>query len=268
MDTFFFFISKLVWLFISPDSLLLLVILSILALFYFGKDVIAKRLLTITSILLLIIAFLPIGEWMLYPLESHFQTNPTLPEKVDGIIVLSGSEDAQLSKAWDQIEIRGAAERDLYFLALARQYVNAKLVFTGGSGSLNYQEYKASDIAKQLFEQQDFDTSKILFERESRNTYENVIFSKKLVNPALNEKWILITTSWHMPRSVGIFCKVGWPVIPYPVDHQTNKDNLFRIDFNLLGNVAVLKTAVKEWLGLFAYYLTGKTIAFLPIQCE
>ena len=268
MDTLFFLTSKIVWLLISPDSLLVLLILTTLVFLYIGKLKIAKMLLTVTSTLLIIVAFFPVGEWLLYPLESHFHTQPTLPEKVDGIIVLSGAEATELSHIWGQVELGAAAERDLSFLTLARQFPKAKLVFTGGTGSLSKQEYKAADVAKKLFEQQSFDVSRIIFERESRNSYENVIYSKKIVKPIKNENWILITTSWHMPRSVGIFCKAGWPVIPYPVDHQTNKDNLFRIDFNLSNNLLTLKTAIKEWLGLFAYYLSGKTTSFLPEQCK
>ena len=154
------------------------------------------------------------------------------------------------------------------FLALARKYPEAKLLFTGGSGSLLEQKDKAADIAKKLFKQLNFDVTRIVFEKESRNTYENAIYSKKIVQPFKNENWILITTGWHMPRSVGIFCKAEWPVIPYPVDHQTNKDNLFRISFNLSNNLRMLKIAIKEWLGLFAYYLSGKTTSFFPEQCK
>lgn len=267
MDTFFFFISKIIWLFVSPDSLLLILIILSLVLLYIGKHKQAKILLSTTSGLLIFIAFVPVGEWLLYPLESRFPVNPTLPEKIAGIIVLSGSEDALLSKVWNQIELGSAAERDLSFLSLARQYPKTKLIFTGGTGSLTRQQYKAADVAKKLFKQQGFDTSRIVFESESRNTYENVIYSKKLVKPTRNESWLLITTSWHMPRSVGIFCKSEWPVIPYPVDHQTNKDNLFRIDFDLWNNLYILKTAIKEWLGLFAYYLSGKTTSILPDKC-
>ena len=267
MDTLFFYISKIVWLLFSPDSLLLILIILSLFLLYTGKQQHAKILLSAVSLLLILIAFLPVGDWLLYPLESHFQTNPPLPDKVDGIVVLSGAEDAELSHVWNQVELGAAAERDLSFLALAKKYSKAKLVFTGGTGSLTKQEYKAADVAKKLFEQQGFSTERIQFERESRNTYENAIFSKKLIKPKENEKWILITTGWHMPRSVGIFCKINWPVIPYPVDHQTNKDHIFRINFNLTNNLSSLKTAIKEWLGLFAYYLSGKTTDFLPDKC-
>lgn len=268
MDTLFFFLSKLIWLLISPDSLLLILILVALVFLYLGKQQLAKKTLSIVSGLLIIIAFFPVGEWLLYPLESHFQTNPTLPDKITGIIALSGAEDAELSHIWQQVELGSAAERDLTFLALAQQYPKAKLVFTGGTGSLTKQEYKGADVAKKLFEQLRFDTTPIIFERESRNTYESAIYSKKIVKPAKGENWILITTSWHMPRSIGIFCKAEWPVIPYPVDHQTNKDNLFRISFDLSDNLLTLKTAIKEWLGLFAYYLSGKTTSFLPSQCK
>lgn len=267
MDTLFFFVSKLVWLLASPDSLLLILILATLIFSYTGKQKIVKALLAMISAFLILIAFFPVGEWLLYPLESRFQTNPSLPDKVDGIIVLSGAENAELSHLWGQVELGAAAERDLMFLTLARQYPKAKLVFTGGTGSLLKQEYKAADIAEKLFNNLGFNTSRIIFERESRNTYENVIYSKKIIKPEKNKNWILITTGWHMPRSVGIFCKADWPVIPYPVDHQTKKGNLFRIDFNLANNLYTLKTVIKEWLGLFAYYLSGKTTGFLPNKC-
>lgn len=268
MDNLFFYISKLIWLLVSPDTLLLILIILTLILLYIGKDKYAKTLLTLLSGVLIIISFFPIGEWMLYPLESRFNSNPVLPEKIDGIIVLSGAEDTLLSNVWKQVELGAAAERNLSFLTLARKYPKAKLVFTGGTGSLINQEYKAADVAKELFKQQDFDVEKIVFERESRNTFENASYSKKIVNPQENENWILITTSWHMPRSVGIFCKAEWFVIPYPVDHQTNKNNLFRINFDLLNNLYTLKTAIKEWLGLFAYYLGGKTSSLYPKQCK
>ncbi len=267
METLFFLLSKLIWLLVSPDSLLLILIILTLILLYRDKHKQAKILLSLISAILLFISLFPIGEWLLYPLESRFSNNPAMPEQVDGILVLSGSEDALLSSVWNQVELGNAAERNLSFLTLARQYPEAKLVFTGGTGSLINQEYKAADVARDLFEQQAFDSKRILFERESRNTYENVIYSKKIVKPQKNENWVLITTSWHMPRSVGIFCKADWPVIPYPVDHQTNKNNLFRINFDLVNNLYTLKTAIKEWLGLLAYYLTGKTTSILPDKC-
>lgn len=148
MDTLFFFLSKLIWLLVSPDSLLLILILVALFFLYLGKQQLAKKTLSIASGLFIIIAFFPVGEWLLYPLESHFQTNPTLPDNITGIIALSGAEDAELSHIWQQVELNNAAERDLTFLTLAQQYPKAKLVYTGGTGSLTKQEYKGADVAK------------------------------------------------------------------------------------------------------------------------
>ena len=268
MDNIFFYTSKLIWLLVSPDSLLLILILLSLILLYLGKNKPGIYLLSVTSALFIIVAFFPVGEWLLHPLESRFQTNPTLPEQVDGIVVLSGAENAELSYLWHQNEFNAAIERDLAFIELAKKHPEAKLIFTGGTGSLINQKFKGADVAQKLFQQLSSNYEKIIFERESRNTYENVIFSKKLAGPIKNENWILITTSWHMPRSVGIFCKADWPVIPYPVDHQTKKGNLFRIDFDLVTNLDVLKTGIKEWIGLIAYYFSGKTTSSFPEGCK
>ena len=267
METLFFYISKLIWLIISPDSLLLILIILSLALLYIGKKKQAKQLLSLTTVLLITISFFPIGEWLLYPLESRFETNPNIDKNLTGIIVLSGAEDTEGSQIWNQVELGSAAERNLTFLSLARQYPKAKLIFTGGTGSLTKQEFKAADVAKKLFRQQGFDIKQITFERESRNTYENAIYSKKIMKPEKGENWLLITTAWHMPRSIGIFCKADWPVTPYPVDHETKKGQLLRVDFDLAGNLKTLKTGIKEWLGLFAYYLSGKTTSLLPSKC-
>lgn len=228
----------------------------------------AKWLLGCTTVIMLLIALFPVGDWMLSPLETRFETNPELPEKLDGIIVLSGGEACVLSELWDQVELWQAAERSLGFMALARKYPQARLVFTGGTGSLLSQEYKAADVAKRLYEEQGMDVSKIHFERNARNTYENAIFTRKEINPLPGETWVLITTAWHMPRSVGIFCKAGWPVIPYPVDHWTEPGNLVRIDFNFSGHLKTLTAAFKEWVGLVVYYLTGKTTGVFPGLCE
>ena len=268
MDSFFFILSKIIWLLISPDNLLLILILITLIFLVTEKQQRAKFLLVTISILLIVITFFPVGEWLLYPLESRFQTNPVLPEKIDGIIVLSGAEDTLLSHRWDQVELNAAADRNFAFLALARQYPSAKLIFSGGTGSLTHQQYKAADVAKILFAQQGIDATRVIYERESRNTYENAIYSQQMMKPGTNENWVLITTAWHMPRSVGIFCKIKWPVIPYPVDHQTRKGDLFRINFSLLNNMYALKTSIKEWIGLIAYSLTGKTTSVLPEQCK
>jgi uncharacterized SAM-binding protein YcdF (DUF218 family) len=247
MDGFFFWVSKLIWIIISPDSLLLLWFGLGIGLLWHGKIVWARRLLTALAVGLLLIGLFPVGEWLFYPLEKRFPANPKLQD-IDGIIVLSGPEDAMRSALWDQVILHEGAERDLAFMALARRFPDAKLVFTGGTGSMLHQEFKAANAARRLFVEQGMDISRVVFEHESRNTWENAMFSKQLAQPKQGEKWVLVTTGWHMPRSVGVFCKANWPVIPYPVDFRTEP-----------GHLQTLVTGVKEWIGLLAYRLTGKS---------
>jgi len=241
MDGAFFWISKIMWLFVSPDSLLVIYVGVTLLLSVLGWLVWTKMALMLLFSILLFIGIFPVDEWLFYPLEKLYIEDPELNE-VDGIIVLSGS-----------------LERDVEFMALARKFPNAKLVFTGGSPSMIHQELKDADIARKFFVRQGLDVSRIVFERNSRNTWESAAFSYNLVKPSAEEKWVLITTAWHMPRSVGVFCKVGWNVIPYPVGFKSNPDQLFRIDWDFASHLIGLVYAVKEWIGLIAYKISDRS---------
>jgi uncharacterized SAM-binding protein YcdF (DUF218 family) len=260
----FFWISKLTWLVLSPDSLLLVLLIAVWVLMRRRACTAALRLLTVVMILLAVIAAFPVGQWLLYPLERRFPSNPDLPAEVEGIVVLGGSEDGSRSAFWNQAEMGDTAERELAFLSLARRYPAARLVFTGGSGSMAQQRYKGAEVARRVFQEQGLDLARVTFEGTSRSTYENVTLSKPLVQPQPGQRWILVTTAWHMPRAFGIFAKAGWPVIPYPVDHWTDPGRMMQPDLDLAGHLRDLTYGVKEWIGLAAYYVTGKTSSLLP----
>lgn len=265
MDSIFFWLSKTVWGLASPASLLVLSVSALWLLLKFAAYRAARCLAGLLALSSLLIALFPVGEWLLYPLESRFTGK--LPEHVDGIIVLGGSIDPAKSAAWDQVEVFASVEREFNFLELARRYPQAKLAFTGGTGSLAYQDYKEADWTKKLFERQGMDLARVNFEDRSRNTYENAVFSRQLLAPRPGESWLLITTAWHMPRALGVFCKAGFPVTAYPVDHWTMRGNLLRVEWDFSSNLMELNFAVKEWLGLLVYRLTGKTDALLPAGC-
>ena len=267
METAFFWLSKLVWLIIAPESLLLLLVLAAWVLLARGATRWAKRILGLATLSMLALTLLPVGEWVLYPLETRFAPNPVLPQRVDGIIVLGGAEDALRTAAWDQVVVNDAAERFLASVALYRRFPEAKLLFTSGSGSPLDQAHKGADVARKLYAEQGLDLSRIVFEDQSRNTVENAVLSKAIVKPAPGQTWILLTSAFHMPRSVGIFCKVGWPVVAYPVDHRTVRGSLLRANTGLVGNLGDLSIGVREWVGLVAYYFTGKTTALFPAGC-
>lgn len=267
METLFFWAAKLAWSVIQPESVLLILVLLAWVMLLRGAAKWARRVLGTVSIGMLLMATLPVGEWVLYPLENRFPANPVLPQRVDGIIVLGGAEDAVGSAAWNQVETNASAERFLASIALSRRYPQAKLVFTSGSGSPSNQEAKGADVAKRLYAEQGLDVSGIVFEGESRNTAENVALSKALAKPAPGEAWILVTSASHMPRALGVFCKAGWQVLAYPVDHHTVRGNLLRVSTGITGNLDDLSVGIKEWLGLVAYYLTGRTATLFPAGC-
>ncbi len=268
MDTVFFWLSKSLWFLLSPLNFILLCLTLVWLLWLLNIRKYLKSLATALLLVLYAMAIFPLGSSMLHPLENRFQTNPPLPQEVEGIIVLSGSISADKSKLWNQTEVNAAVDRELAFIKLARRYPHAALVYSGGSSNLLAQENKAADVARRLFSELGFNPERITFERESRNTWENARLTFQNVQPELKRPWILITSAFHMPRSVGVFCKTGWPVIPYPVDHYSSPEPSFKPGFSLAGRSGILDMAVHEWLGLLAYRLTGKTDALLPDTCS
>jgi len=267
MDDPFFHASKIVWDVISPDSLFVLLSATAVGLFYLDYRIPARRLLTLLFSVVVVLSLFPVGSWMLYPLETRFIHNPELPAQVDGIIVLGGSIETETSRAWQQLEMNNSAERLTAFIELARSYPEAKLVFTGGNASINRDKPTEASILNLHWHLTGLDPKRIQFENQAKNTADNAYYTKQMVDPQASSSWLLITSALHMPRSIGVFCENNWSLIPYPVDHQTNPDKLFNIDFDLLGHANNLHKAVHEWLGLLAYYLTGKIPDLLPDTC-
>lgn len=264
MDTVFFLASKVIWALISPDSLIVILGVSAWIAAILKWQRVSRSLLAGCALLLLLIGFFPVGEWLIAPLENRFTTNAALPSEVDGIVVLGGAFSPRMSNIWQQPEVNGGADRLTNFLYLARLYPNAQLVFTGGSGAVTEQEFKEAEMAQILFNQLGLAERAIIYESESRNTSENARNSKELVTPENDENWLLITSAFHMPRSIGVFCREQWIVQPYPVDHHSQKGNLLRLNFNLSDNLSMLRTAIKEWVGLVAYRISGRTDRLLP----
>jgi uncharacterized SAM-binding protein YcdF (DUF218 family) len=255
-----FVLSKIFWDLTRPD-LLLPVILGIgLALVALHWRRIGWWITAVTAFLLLAIALLPTDDLLMAPLENRFPPPRSMPTRVDGIIALGGVIDAERSASHGIPSIDSEAERLTTLVKLARLYPSAKLVFTSGSASLFGDRPREADAAKSLLADLGMDTTKIIFERESRNTVENAIFSKRLAEPKPGEIWILITSAWHMPRAVGIFRQAGWPVLPWPVAYKAGGG----YEPGLVNHLADLDRAAHEWVGLVAYRLLDRTDALFP----
>lgn len=225
-----------------------------------------RWLLTATVALVAFVSVVPVGSLMREVLENRFAAVRTLPDNVDGIIVLGGVVNQFLTRARGQPALTDGAERMTEFVAMARRYPKARLVFTGGSGSVLRPNEKEVTVARMFFEQMGLDVSRIVFEDESRNTWENAVYTHRLMKPKKGETWVLITSAQHMPRSVGVFRKVGWELLPYPVDYTTlGPGERYRyLGIEMIGGFEGLWQAIREWIGLTVYYMLDRTDALLP----
>jgi uncharacterized SAM-binding protein YcdF (DUF218 family) len=261
----FFVLSKTLGVMLLPTNFLIVVGVAGALLLAFRFAVLGRKLLVVSAVLLAICGFSPLGNILLYPLEQRFPPWDAAQGPPDGIIVLGGPIDADLSVAHDTPVIRSAPDRMIAAAALAHQYPNARIVFSGGSANLIANDAREADFAGEIFEGLGIDKSRLTMERRSRNTYENAEFSKTIAAPKPGERWLLVTSAFHMPRSIGLFRKAGFAVEPYPVDWRVGSRADLLSFTNFAGDgLGRTDTAVREWLGLLAYYLTGKTGELFP----
>ena len=261
----FFILSKTLGVLLLPINFLIGVGLLGAILLATRLAQLGRRLLIASIVLLAISAFSPLGYWLLYPLEQRFPPWDAARGAPDGIVVLGGSIDPDISAAHGVPVVRFAADRFIAAAALARQYPDARILFTGGSANLISNDAKEGDYAGALFERLGVPRERVIIERRSRNTQENAEFSKALVAPKSGERWLLVTSAFHMPRSVGLFRKAGFAVEPYPVDWRVaGRADLVNFRFLALDGLSSVDTGVREWIGLVAYWITGKTSEFFP----
>ena len=254
-----FYLSKMIWIFINPFSII--VLLFIVAFFFFliKQYKLSLALFLIEFILIITFSFFPIGHYLTFILEKEYHENIVLPDDVDGIIILGGTTNPKLSNVYNQINVNEASERLIESIRLIKKYKKAKVIFSGGSGSISKQNLSHAEIAKKFYELTLSSKNNIIFEDKSRNTYENIIFSSNIVKPEQNENWILITSAFHMKRALLIGEKHNWKFIPYPVDFKVAKKISLKPNFNLYNNFSAFQKISHEWTGLVSYYLMDRT---------
>ena len=259
-----FIASKLFWLVAEPSNFfVLLLVLAALLLLTRGRRW-GMRLVGLLAVLGVALMLLPFGAWLVIPLENRFPIPSPMPAHVDGIIVLGGAVSTVLTQRRDQPTVNEHAERFLALADLARRYPEAKLIYSGGSASPFMPEYREADAARAVIDQLGIDPKRMIYERQSRNTEENVRYSKALADPKPGETWLLVTSGWHMPRSVGIFRRQGWNVIPYPVDYLTDGRLVKIKDPDFAEGLGLLHRGLKEWIGLVAYRWFDYSDSYFP----
>lgn len=207
---------------------------------------------------------LPIGAALTLPLEMRFPSWTPEQGVPTGIIVLGGVINPQVSAAHGQISLDASAERLTSAVALASEYPNARIVFSGGNAQLIGGRAEG-DFALRFLEQLGVARDRVTIEAQSRNTAENAIYCKRLIVPKQGERWLLITTAMHMPRAVGAFRAIGFPIMPYPVDYQVaGREALWALPGSVNNRLREADAALHEWIGLFVYWITGRIPVFFP----
>jgi uncharacterized SAM-binding protein YcdF (DUF218 family) len=261
----FFVASKIFWMIASPVNLLLIGAL-VGTLLSFGRHARFGRWLALAGILILFaLADSPIGEALIAPLEDRFPQPSADLAPPEGIVVLGGAIDDEASRARGQTVFDVGGERLTEAVILAKRYPRARVVYTGGSASLTGAVSTEALQAKKFMAALGVAPERITIEDKSRNTDENARFTAAILHPVSSQRWLLVTSAFHMPRSMGLFEKAGFHVIAYPVNFLTlGSGHDLRLDFDPARNLRVFELAAHEWIGLAAYWASGRIDHLFP----
>ncbi len=243
------------FLLINIDWILLLLVLISYMLHKISQKQRGKKTMVTCLFLFVALHILPVGRILFTQLENRVP-QVTLPEHVDGLILLGGSFDLLNTPQRKEPVFNMAGPRLFEFIELALKYPNAKLLLTGTK--------LESTRAKEILSKYEIAENRFIIEDQSKNTHDNAQLTFGIAKPQPNETWVLVTSAFHMPRSLGLFRGQGWNVVPYSVNYLTSGQiNLKTFLPDRLQTIA-LSTALKEWAGLINNYIQGKSPELFP----
>ncbi len=169
-----------------------------------------------------VIGWMPLPDALLRQLESEYPAPQGSLQPYVGMVVLGGA----IGVPYGEQDVRrytldASAQRMTAPVALLRQYPHLLLLFSGGQSDVIARETSVADAAREFYVSMGLPPDRLLYERAARNTYENAVLSAKVPGVDKTQPWLLVTSAWHMPRSMALFQREGWNVTPYPVDYRT-----------------------------------------------
>lgn len=268
MDSFSFWLGKILWAVFSPAHLI--VILFIIS-FFLKSNAIKSFLRGLTALFFLIALLFPIGDWALLPLETC-SPDQGMPMRVDGVMVLGGAVNTNLSNARNAIAFNDSAERVFALLKLLKQYPSAQFLYTGGSGSLKQNGLGEAEYVKQYLDEMGMRPQSMIFQSQTRNTYEDALMNKEVFGKTPKQNWLLVTSAFHMPRSFGLLQKMGQKsetaFYPYVVDYKTSGKFKFEMRMDLPQTLLKLDTAAHEYVGLLFNLLLKRSDSYLSCSVK
>ncbi|MDP6345468.1 MAG: YdcF family protein [Alphaproteobacteria bacterium] len=260
----FFNIAKFFGVLAEPLHATLIVLLVATVLLWWRRRL-GVWLISLLTAALLAIACLPVGEWLLVPLEYRFPPYRDDATPVAGVILLGGAAaDVARSRTMGHPVPGRAAGRLVELMRLARRHPAARLLVAGGSGTPGRPDDKEAPLIADYLVSRGIDRARIIVEAQSRDTFENARLGKQLVRPADGERWLLVTSAGHMPRAMAVFRGTGWPVWAAPARPLVPPAGTAWPRLNLSAGFYFLRTAMHEYVGLLVYRLTGRTDSLWP----
>jgi uncharacterized SAM-binding protein YcdF (DUF218 family) len=260
----FFVLSKMLGFFVVLSNLLMAVGLVGLALLLTRFRRLASWLIVSSLVLIGFVGYSPLGHMLILPLEDRFPPWNPAQGPPDGIVVLGGAIAPGISLARGAVALNDSAERITATAELALRYPKARIIFSGGTAALFKGVLEAPFAVKEL-EALGVAHDRITAEEQSRNTIENAVFSRLIAQPKPGERWLLVTSAFHMPRAIAAFRAAGFPVEAYPVDWRTRGPIDATAPFvSVIGGLGMTDFAMHEWVGLLVYRLTGQTEELFP----
>ncbi|AAN50544.2 YdcF family protein [Leptospira interrogans] len=251
LSTILFSISKLATLILFPLPLVLLILLFMGAKLKKWKE---KFSVWLPVLFLWILSTSTVSQKLIQSLEMYYPpvSLEQLP-KADVILVLGGMVST-LSIHDEPVDLFNSAERLTETVRLYRAKKAPKILFSGGSGNLFYQTVPESEPAGRFLKQMGIPDSSLILESKSRNTAENKSFAVGLLKEHGWNSVILVTSSFHMKRSVEIFQENGITIIPFPTDFRSQK-SVLTLDnfFPSTGCLENSTISIKEWIGILVH---------------
>jgi uncharacterized SAM-binding protein YcdF (DUF218 family) len=260
----FFLAAKLLTFFVLPSNLIFLLLVAGTVLLFTRWMRLGRWLVGTAVICVLIVGLLPIGLALGAILENRFPAWDASRGAPTGFIVLGGAVSPSNSANRGTIALDASAERLTVVAALARKYPDARIIYSGGNGGL-FGGLAEADYVLPLFESFGIPRERVMLERRSRTTAENATYSKVVAAPKPGDRWVVITSGIHMPRAIGSFRAAGFDVEAYPVDWQLGGTwPGLGLPQSLVGGLGALDNAAREFAGLFAYWLSGRSSELFP----
>ncbi len=179
--------------------------------------------------------------------------------KYDLAIVLGGM--GRIDERQERLDFGYSGDRLFQTLELYYKKRVTKLLITGGSGSISKPNHREAAYVKKYLEAISVPDSNIIIENNSKNTYENAIFTKRIIDSLqFKGSILLVTSSFHMRRSLAIFEKAGYKNITPYVTNKITGNRKFEFDYCFIPNVDAvfsLNIILHEIIGYITYKVKG-----------